>query len=124
MAPLKNRTNSADNIVGWISTPVAEYDLQAETRQQPAPPEPAAGSTITCFLIAAREPDDAYPYLPSHVRRGFVSIIPCKCAATFSMTKCLYWPALLSAVITPQRRFRNHHKGIHTVPWYSRASPR
>jgi hypothetical protein len=32
------------------------------------------------------------------------SIIPCKWAAAFSMSYCLYWPSRLSAVSTPQPR--------------------
>ena len=47
-----------------ISTPVAEYDL----RKTHAALEPAAGSTTTRFLIAARETDDASRHLPSNVR--------------------------------------------------------
>src|ERR1700730_10959825 len=48
-----------------ISTPVAEYDL----RKTHAALEPAAGSTTTRFLIAARETDDASRHLPSDVCR-------------------------------------------------------
>jgi hypothetical protein len=29
--------------------------------------------------------------------------MPCRCAAAFSISKCLYWPARLSAVRIPQR---------------------
>jgi hypothetical protein len=35
---LRHRTNSADKMLGRISTPVAEYDLEAESHEQPMPP--------------------------------------------------------------------------------------
>ena len=50
----------------------------------------ARGLTLDCGCFGAGAPFRA-------------SIIPCKCAAAFSMSKCLYWPARLSAVSTPQR---------------------
>src|SRR4051794_33488423 len=34
---------------------------------------------------------------------AWTSIISCRRCAASSMSKCLYWPALLSAEITPQR---------------------
>src|SRR5882672_5944115 len=49
------------------------------------------------------------------------SIIPCKCAAAVSISKCLYWPALLSAESTPQRwTSLKSPYGTHTVLWYVR----
>jgi hypothetical protein len=38
LGALKHRTNSGDKMLGGTSTPVAEYDLEAESHEQPTPP--------------------------------------------------------------------------------------
>ena len=48
-------------------------------------------------------PGGPHQLLTSTRSDRLASIIPCKCAAAFSMSWCLYWPARLSALSTPQR---------------------
>jgi hypothetical protein len=84
---LKHRTNSADKMLGRISTPVAEYANNPRR----------LGTRCwlnNYFLIAAREPDDASRHLPSHVRcvshrsfRCFSSLIP-KYHFAYSLNPC------------------------------------